>query len=283
MSSKVPSQGAEQRQSILPSGIPQDLGFFGSSYNPADQLPSPDQIGVRSGDNMEDVINAVRGVAYYTDMIGFGQSSNSFTNGMDIFPMGVNYFLPTGLTCSNGAKMYQYIQGIPEGNALGERVKQSMSNMGLPQLRGLAPGIIEDARKGLNPLPLMNAAFGSGYPKCQLYEGQVGDVKGNISDPNDPGKSWIGPTNGIYKKQGDNKYYQKRWIQAKDNNGYPINLTRAQFEAEEKIMNADGTPKISERFSGVGSIENIVPFFILGGILGSAFVILTIISKTVKS
>jgi hypothetical protein len=279
MSTKVPSQGAEQRQSILPSGVPQDLGFFGSSYNPADQLPSPDQIGVRSGDNMEDVINAVRGVAYYTDMIGFGQSSNSFTSGMNIFPMGVNYFLPTGLTCSNGAKMYQYIQGIPEGNALGERVKQSMANMGLPQLRGLAPGIIEDAKNGLNPFPLMNAAFGSGYPKCQLFEGQVGDVKGNIMDSNDPGQTWIGPTDGIYKKSGDNKYYQKRWIQAKDQRGNPINLTRDQYEADKKTMNPDGTPKMTEQFSEMGSVQTILPFFVLAGLLGTAFITLTLLRK----
>jgi len=282
MSSKVPSQGAETRQSILPSGVPEDLGFFGSPYNPADQLPSPDQIGVRSGDNMEDVINAVRGVAYYTDMIGFGQSSNSFTSGMDIFPMGVNYFLPTGLTCSNGAKMYQYVQGIPEGNALGNRVKQAMANMGLPQLRGLAPGILEDTQNGLNPMPLMNAAFGSGYPKCQLFEGHVGDIKGNISDPNDPKQSWIGSTDGIYKKSGDNKYYQKRWIAATDSRGKPINLNRDQYEVEAKTMNADGTPKVTERFSGIGNFETILPFFVLAGILGSAFFTLTLFSKGKK-
>jgi len=282
MSSKVPSQGAETRQSILPSGVPEDLGFFGSPYNPADQLPSPDQIGVRSGDNMEDVINAVRGVAYYTDMIGFGQSSNSFTSGMDIFPMGVNYFLPTGLTCSNGAKMYQYVQGIPEGNALGNRVKQAMANMGLPQLRGLAPGILEDTQNGLNPIPLINAAFGSGYPKCQLFEGQVGDVKGNISDPNNPKQTWIGSTEGIYKKSGDNKYYQKRWIAATDSRGKPINLNRDQYEVEAKTMNADGTPKVTERFSGIGNFETILPFFVLAGILGSAFFTLTLFSKGKK-
>lgn len=273
----VPQQGAETRQSILPSGAPPDLGFFGSPYSPADQLPAPNQIGVRAGDNMEDVINAIKGVNYYTDMIGFGQSSNSFTSGMDIFPMGVNYFLPTGLTCSNGASMYQYFQGIPQGNAFGNKVQQAMSAMGLPPLKGLAPGIMEDAENGLNPMPVINAAFGEGYPQCKQVSLPVGDAKGRISDP-DSGQSWIGPMDGAVKHD-DGLYYQTRWIQDSDQQGNPINLTRDQYTAATKTQNPDGTPvtntnsgSVTEGFIGGAQM---FPFFVLAGVLGTAFLVLT--------
>ena len=144
--SSVPPQGAETRQQILPVGVPEQLGVFGSSYNPADDLKASPDIGVTSGDNLSDVVNAVKGVAYYVDTIGFGQSSSSFTRDMNLRPLGVNYFLPTGQTCSNGAQMSQYIQGIPKGDALGKKVQDAMQRMGLPGLRGLAPGMLEDAQ-----------------------------------------------------------------------------------------------------------------------------------------
>jgi hypothetical protein len=48
---------------------------------------------------MSDVTNAVKGVAYYADLIGFGESSNGLTRGMNFQHFGVNYFMKTGLTC----------------------------------------------------------------------------------------------------------------------------------------------------------------------------------------
>ncbi|NDG30994.1 hypothetical protein EB118_13120, partial [bacterium] len=67
-----------------------------------------------------------------------------------------------------------------------------------------------------------------------------------------------------------------------DSRGKPINLNRDQYEAEAKTMNADGTPKVTERFSGIGNFETILPFFVLAGILGSAFFTLTLFSKGKK-
>jgi uncharacterized membrane protein len=43
--------------------------------------------------------------------------------------------------------MWDYIQGIPDGSALGEKMKQTMAKMKLPPLRGLAPGMIEDMKR----------------------------------------------------------------------------------------------------------------------------------------
>ena len=247
MNNSVPQQGSENRSSILPSMVPSGIGFFGSPYNPADAMLTPPQIGVKVGDSMEDVINSVKGVGFYTDQIGFGGPSTGLTKGMPLKPLGVNYFMKTGSKCSNGADMWHYMKGIPEGDALGEKIKKSMAEMGLPALKGLAPGMIEDAENALNPGPLINALFGSGYPQCKQVSLQVGDSYGHIQDP-DTGEVWIADPNTAIKS-GDG-YVQTRWIQDTDNAGNPINSSRDQWVSAPKAFNPDGTP-IKEGFENM--------------------------------
>jgi hypothetical protein len=245
----VPQQGSETRTSILPSMIPSGIGFFGSPYSPANAMLTPAQIGVSVGDSMGDVINAVKGVGFYADQIGFGAPSTGLTQGMPLQPLGVNYFIKTGVSCSNGADMWQYMQGITQGDALGDKVKNAMAEMGLPPLKGLAPGMIEDAENALDPSPLMNSLFGSGYPQCKQVTLQVGDAYGNIADP-DTNENWIGDMTGLQKT--GNGYVQTKWVQDTDQNGNPINLTRDQWTAAPKTFNSDGTPiQTTEGFQGL--------------------------------
>jgi hypothetical protein len=244
-----PQQGSEQRTSILPSMIPEGIGFFGSPYKPADAMMTPPQIGVQVGDSMGDVINAVKGVGFYSDQIGFGAPSTGLTQGMPLKPLGVNYFMKTGLTCSNGAEMWQYMQGITQGDALGEKLKDVMAEMGLPPLKGLAPGMIEDAENALNPSPLINALFGSGYPQCKQVTMPVGDAYGRVMDP-DTNEDWIGDSTGL--QQVDGGYVQTRWVQDKDRLGNPISLTRDQWASTPKTFNSDGTPiQTTEGFQNI--------------------------------
>ena len=245
--SEVPPQGSEERTSILPNMVPSGLGFFGSPYKPADQMLTPNQLGIRAGDSMSDVVKAVKGVGFYIDQIGFGAPSTGLTSGMPLKPLGVNYFINTGTQCSNGAEMWTYMNGIPEGNALGERVQRAMADMGMPALRGLAPGMLEDAENGLNPAPLMNSLLGSGYPECEQVEKMVGDANGYIADPstNEP---WIADLETAYRK-GDGLYYQKRWIQ-RTVNGKKMDLSRDQWISVPKTFNPDGTP-IKEAFEAI--------------------------------
>ena len=241
---QAPQQGNEQRTSILPSMAPSGIGFFGSPYTPADAMLTPKQIGVQVGSSMSDVVNAVKGVAFYTDQIGFGESSNALTRGMPLKPLGVNYFMKTGMTCSNGAEMWHYMEGIPTGNALGARVASAMKDMGLPALKGLAPGMIEDAQNALNPAPIMRSLFGSGYPKCKQVTLPVGDGYKRISDPQ-TGASWIGEaTNVSYQTvNGErNVPVQTRWVQDTDYSGNPISLSRDEWVDAPKLFNKDGTP-----------------------------------------
>jgi len=235
----APQQGSETRTSILPSMVPSGIGFFGSPYKPADAMMTPPQIGVEVGDSMDSVINAVKGIGFYSDQIGFGAPSTGLTQGMPLAPLGVNYFIKTGVSCSNGADMWQYMQGITQGDALGDKLKMVMAEMGLPPLKGLAPGMIEDAENALNPSPLINALFGSGYPQCKQVTMPVGDSYGRIADP-DTGEVWI--SNPETAVNNGNGYVQTYWIQDTDSQGNPVNLTRDQWAAAPKTFNPDGTP-----------------------------------------
>jgi hypothetical protein len=235
-------QGNEDRSSILPSNSPAGLGFFGSPYSVADSLLTPAQVGVHKGDEMGAVIDSVKGMGFYIDQIGFGESSNSFTKGMPLKPLGINYFMNTGQQCSNGADMYQYYEGIPKGDALGKRVQTAMKEMGLPALRGLAPGMLEDAFGALNPSPLLNAMLGTGYPQCKLVTNMVGDAYGHIADPV-TGENWI-ETPETATRGSDNMMYQSRWVQDTDSNGNAISLDREKWAAEPKSYNPDGTKKV---------------------------------------
>jgi hypothetical protein len=243
----IPQQGSEKRSSILPNMIPDGVGFFGSPYKPANEMLTPPQIGVQVGDSMGDVINAVKGVGFYADQIGFGAPSTGLTQGMPLKPLGVNYFIKTGLSCSNGADMWQYMQGITQGDALGDKLKMVMEEMGLPPLKGLAPGMIEDAENALNPSPLMNAIFGSGYPQCKRVTLPVGDSYGRIND-SDTGEDWIGDLTGLQPASDGNGYIQTRWVQDTDRLGNPINLVRDQWVSAPKTFNSDGTPLQQEAF-----------------------------------
>lgn len=245
----VPQQGSETRTSILPSMIPSGLGFFGSPYNPADAMKTPPQLGVRVGDSISDVANAVKAVGFYTDQIGFGAPSTALTRGMPLQPLGANYFLNTGAICSNGAQMWEYVQGIPEGNAMGENVKRTMSEMGLPPLKGLAPGMIEDMKRALDPAPLIESVFGTGYPQCRLVSLPVGDAYGRIRDPNTK-EAWISDPATAYFSNG--RYYQKKWVQDRKN-GKPVQLSRDEWAETPKTHKPDGTPRTKEGFQGMDS------------------------------
>lgn len=255
-----PQQGNEKRTTMLPTMVPSDMGALGSSYSPADAMKTPGQIGVKVGDSMGDVINAVKGVGFYMDQIGFGAPSTGLTSGMPLQPLGVNYFLKTGAKCSNGADMWHYIKGIPEGDALGQKVKNSMSEMGLPPLKGLAPGMIEDMEQALNPEPLVNALFGSGYPQCKQITSHVGDGYGNIRDES-TGESWISDPDSAIRT--GNEYVQTRWVQDTDRKGNPINLSRDQWVSMPKTFNPDGTS--IETFNDFeGSITSPVSIITIG-------------------
>jgi len=228
--------GNENRTSILPTGRT-DLGYNEPSYDYAGAIPLPGTIGVRSGDSLDSVFNAVKGMAYYTDVIGFGSSSSALTQGMPLNPLGINYFSPTYQTCPNGARMWTYIQGIPQGNSLGTTVQRAFASQGFPALKGLAPGALEDTQTALNPMPYVNAIIGNPYADCEQVTLPVGDSQGRTTDPNDGTNVWI-PTYNI----SGGRPVQTHWVQKKDRSGNPIFIDRKTALCTPKNFNEDGSP-----------------------------------------
>jgi hypothetical protein len=202
--------GNETRSSVAPVGQESaDVDTLGPAYDYAGELPTPRNVGVREGDSLGSVFDAVKGAMYYTDMIGFGQSSNRFTQGMPLFTMGINYFIKAGTKCSNGAEMYTYVEGRPKGDLLGKGVERALAEQGLPGLKGLAPGILEDARGALNPLPIVNTLMGTGYAKCKQETKPIGDHKGSLTAAD--GTVWIPQTPDILR-DGSGRPQQRKWV-----------------------------------------------------------------------
>ncbi len=106
--------------------------------------------------------------------------------------------------------MWVYVNGIPEGNIFGDRVKQALQRLKMPNLRGLAPGIMEDARDALNPIPILNSAFGSGYVQCKQVELPVGDFFGRLN--NSDGKEMIHSAFPDDIQMIGNRPHQKRFV-----------------------------------------------------------------------
>jgi hypothetical protein len=244
--------GNDARKNVLPVKPASGPGFLGPNYNPADEMLPPASIGVSRGDTLNHVTDAVKGVIYYGDMIGFGGPSSRFTEGKPgLRPLGVNYFINSGLTCSNGATMWEYVETIPNGSALGDKVRNALASVGLPQLRGMAPGMVEDVKFALDPAPVINAVVGSGYPQCRLVKRMVGDSNGQIQ--NVDGQLLVDPM-GIIKGR-DGRFYQERWIQDREPavgsktgetpeqafaRGDPIQLAYEDWEAAPKTYKEDG-------------------------------------------
>jgi hypothetical protein len=184
--------------------------MLGPKYDYTNELAAPSQIGVRQGGSFNDVMGAMAGFNYYIDAIGFGQSTGmAKSRGLGNQRLGIRYFMKTGMKCSNGAEMYEYIDTIPKGlpGRAGTEVQKTLG----VQLRGLAPGIVEDASSALNPARLFSAAMGSGYAQCKKVTLPVGDDRGNLKSPYD-GAVWV---EGNVEYRGG-RPHQTRWVFDKD-------------------------------------------------------------------
>jgi hypothetical protein len=227
--------GLEKRTSILPTpATPSGPGLLGPDYSFADNVPLPGQVGVRDGDDLGSVIDSVKAIGYYVDMIGFGESSSGLSRGVGPGggpkALGVRTWMKTGLKCSNGADMWMYLDGVPKGNALGQRISDGLRSAGLPGMRGLAPGIMEDAQSALNPIPIVKTIFGTGFPQCRLDTQPVGDQDGNIQNTG-TGQYYVQDHETVFQQDG--RSVQKRWAFDRD-------LTQDVWNKTLKTHCADG-------------------------------------------
>jgi hypothetical protein len=193
------------------------------NYSYADEMLSPRELGIKRDGSFDSIMRAVGGINYYADVIGFGESTvYAKSQNMQQSPLGIRYFLDTGATCSNGANMHEYVNTVPTG--LGGRVGKEMKAMGLPELRGLGPGIVEDAASALNPVPLMNAMVRGGYARCKQVTLPVGNADGRLASviPNASKEPWIqGPTKMVGGKPHQTRWVFDDWISASDYDATP--------------------------------------------------------------
>ncbi len=251
MATSVPQVGADKRGNLLPTSIPgtqkSEFGYLGPDYNYADELMLPGNIGVRRGGSVGAILDAVNGVNYYMDVIAFGGPSSKMTQDLPFQKYGINYFIKTGQRCSNGADMWDYVELIPKGDALGKNFQRGMASIGYNvELKGLAPGIIEDAKAGINPLPLMKPLFGTGYASCKKVTKVVGDELGRIADSE--GNSWVDDKQSLIFKGG--RYYQTKWVRDKD-------IDAETWNATPKIYNPDGTPAVESFVTGSSNTKGL--------------------------
>jgi hypothetical protein len=213
-----------------------NYGFFGPDYSYADNIALPGSIGVRQEASFDAIIDSASGVNYYMDVIAFGGPSLIDTHNPQ--PMGVRYYLNTEQSCSNGATMSDYFDGVTKGDLLGNRVAAGLASAGLPGLKGLLPGMMENARDALDPRPILSAVTATGYPVCQQVACPVGDVNGGIQDPTDPTIQYLADPVDTYI---NGLPQQLRWVQAYDADGNPMTITKDEYGATPKCYNPDGS------------------------------------------
>jgi hypothetical protein len=154
--------------------------------------------------------------------------------------------MKAGMKCSNGADMWTYVNGIPTGGSLGKSVQDGLAGAGMPPLKGLAPGMMEDIESALDPTPIMQSVFGSGFPVCKMVEETVGDQDGRISKKDAKGNTVYYVENPETVVQRSGKSYQSRWTLDRF-------VTQSEWEAEPKTFCADGsrnTGTCTESFCG---------------------------------
>lgn len=188
-----------------------------ANYSFVDEMPNPEDLELYRDGGWDAIGNAIAGVNFYGDSIGFGSptgfakiwSNRQFRDKQK--PLGVRYFVKTGRTCSNGEPMYEYIDTIPKGNALEPRITNEARKMNLPPLNGLGIGIMEDAAAALNPAPLFAAINdpSEGKADCVKLRAPVGDADGNLSSKKTK-VIWI--TDPV-QKDAKGKPFQEYWIQ----------------------------------------------------------------------
>jgi len=212
-------------------------GLLGPKYSFADELSTPSELGIGRDGSFSGIMRAVAGVNYYVDAIGFGEATGlAKMSGMDQVPLGIQYFMKTGATCSNGADMYEYVSTIPKGlpGRVGSEVQKTMG----VQFRGLAPGIVEDAAGALNPLPLFQSVIGSGYAQCKKVTLPVGDLKGQVRSGFDPSNVWVTDPYKVVNGAPS----QTRWVMDKY-------ITQEEYDAAPKTEKPGVLPN-TEGFSG---------------------------------
>lgn len=196
-------------------------------YSFSDEMAAPSDLGIRREASASAVIDSITGVNYYVDSMAFGQPTGLSLQQGGAFvrnqrPLGIQFFVNTGLQCSNGASMSEYVSTIPKGDALEPSVQNLLRKGGLPPMRGLGPGILEDVKDTLNPQRLFTQLQSTSFAACKKVRLPVGDSKGQIRSSEDPSNVWIeGSVQWVNGQPTQERWIFDRWISKEAWNAHP--------------------------------------------------------------
>jgi len=233
----------QQLQTKVTQYTPNMTTILGPKYDYSSEIKTPGDIGVNFGDgSWGGIKGAIAGVDYYSDVIGYGETTGfAKGEGQTQTPMGLRFFTNSGATCSNGQDMYEYVDTTPHGlpGRLGDEIQNTLG----VHLRGLAPGMFEDAGKALNPAPMFNAVMNSGYARCRKVTLPVGDLQGNIQSQV-TGEWWIDPSKENIIRGGDGKPAASHWI-------FDSWVSADEYTADNKVEGFRGGSGQSKVLAGV--------------------------------
>ncbi len=220
-------------------------------YSFSDELAAPSDLGIRRESSAGAVMDSIAGVNYYVDSMAFGQPTGlsqwrggAFTSKQ--FPLGLQFFVKTGLQCSNGAPMYEYVSTIPKGDALGSSIQTLLKQNQLPQMRGLAPGILEDVKDTLNPQRLFSQLQSTTFAACKKVRLPVGDSRGQIRSPYESSNVWIqDPVQWVNGQPTQERWVFDRWISKEAWDAQPKTETRLDLDMEVRVEK----PNVKECFA----------------------------------
>lgn len=176
-----------------------------------DEVRAPSELGVRREGSPGAIADSLAAINYYVDGIAFGESTGiAKMRGFKQSPLGIRFFAKTGLQCSNGAPMHEYVDAVPKGTALGEGAQKLLQKYKLPGMRGYVPGILEDTKASLDPMTFLNVATSTGFAACKRTRLPVGDADGNLQSVMESRAPWIDPA--TTQRQGRGKPTQERWV-----------------------------------------------------------------------
>jgi hypothetical protein len=150
--------------------------YLGPTHNYADDLYSPEEMGMTSEGTMSALSNDILGMVCYTNVLISGKCNGGCCGQKQNTPLGNKFFLKTGGMCKPDdgipKERWLYINNVPTGNILGTT---------LPEFRGLVPGTIENIGH-LNPLALFGGLTQGTTPPCRVLnlEEKVGGTVNTV-------------------------------------------------------------------------------------------------------
>ena len=137
---------------------------LGPSYNYADHIKKPKDMGVSNSGNIFVSIRDLNAIYPYIDTLIYGKNVLSDSSLWKLYPLGNNFFIKSG-TCGEssseeckGKDRYIYVRNVPNG------VIPCMGSFSpKTDMKGLVPGLMEDAAD-INPFALFNNLTASTSP-----------------------------------------------------------------------------------------------------------------------